>query len=168
MFFAMDKCIWISRQTRVFSSWSLEFRENIPTCNKICSSSEFTGFTLSEAAFLSLDKASPYRFFQRVSGRNASTSRRWHVSSKHSLAESRPSEAPIKIFLMITLQLYTHCRRILSKERQWNLCEKLQCYAQNMILKCKRTGFLLSKTLWLICYHAVNIPRLLINILLCR
>ena len=25
-----------------------------------------------------------------------------------------------------------------------------------------------KQTLWLICYHAVNIPRLLINILLCR
>ena len=47
-----------------------EFRENIPTCNKICTPSGVTGFSSSEAALLSLDKASSY-CFQRVSGRNA-------------------------------------------------------------------------------------------------
>lgn len=42
-----------------------EFRENIPTCNKICSPSGVTGFSHSEAALLSLDKAFSYRFSTR-------------------------------------------------------------------------------------------------------
>lgn len=39
-----------------------EFRENIPTCNKIYSPSGVTGFRYSEAAWLSRDKAFSYHF----------------------------------------------------------------------------------------------------------
>ena len=42
-----------------------EFRENIPPCNKICTPSGVTGFSSSEAALLSLDKAFSYRFSTR-------------------------------------------------------------------------------------------------------
>ena len=42
-----------------------EFRENIPPCNKICTPSGVTGFSSSEAALLSLDKAFSYRFSMR-------------------------------------------------------------------------------------------------------
>ena len=41
------------------------FRENIPTCNKICTLSGVTGFSSSVAALLSLDKAFSYRFSTR-------------------------------------------------------------------------------------------------------
>ena len=42
-----------------------EFREKIPICNNICSPSGVTGFSYSEAALLSFDKAFSYRFSTR-------------------------------------------------------------------------------------------------------
>lgn len=42
-----------------------EFRENVPICNKFCSSSEVTGFSSSEAALLSLAKVFSYCFSTR-------------------------------------------------------------------------------------------------------
>ena len=42
-----------------------EFRENMPTCNKICTPSGITGFSSSEAALLSLDNVLSYRFSMR-------------------------------------------------------------------------------------------------------
>ena len=41
------------------------FRKNVPICNKICSSSEVTGFSPSKAALLSLNKAFSYHFSMR-------------------------------------------------------------------------------------------------------
>ena len=65
MLFIIDRPSIFCYTGGYFLSWHFtlyKFRKNIPTCNKICTSSKAIGFNSSEAALLLLEKVFSYRF----------------------------------------------------------------------------------------------------------
>ena len=141
-----------------------EFCKNVPICNKICFSSEVTGFNSSEATSLSLDKAFSCRFstcqrakpinFKEMTGVFQALAR-WIETVKCS---------HLHIFGNNFVVVNGLQKNSINGEVMEPLRRIAILYAEHDI----EVQALLSKTLWLICYYAVNIPRLLINILLYR